>query len=196
MEDSGSPFQFLTKKPYEPPSWAFHHYPIPSHTFSLEHGADCIVTIGVLQSNHCRATAVSAKYLNLDCYLILLTKDLPVDKDPGFTGNLIIDRLVGAHIDLVSKEKYANVGSELDLYFLPRIYFCILMDPLLGGTVAGLSVASRLSGLKAKVHAFSVCDHPDYFYEHIQGLHDGINAGDSSRDIVKCERSRVCYEHH
>ncbi|WMV21047.1 hypothetical protein MTR67_014432 [Solanum verrucosum] len=164
MEDSGSPFQFLTKKPYEPPSWASHHYPIPSHTFSLGHfptpihkwnvpnllkktevwvkrddlsgmqlsgnevrkleflladavaqGADCIVTIGVLQSNHCRATAVAAKYLNLDCYLILLTKD---------------------------------------------------------------------------VHAFSVCDHPDYFYEHIQGLHDGINAGVSSRDIVNIENAR------
>lgn len=36
-------------------------------------GADCIITIGGIQSNHCRATAVAAKYLNLDCYLILRT---------------------------------------------------------------------------------------------------------------------------
>ncbi|KAK4734971.1 hypothetical protein R3W88_009232 [Solanum pinnatisectum] len=217
------------KKPYEPPSWASHHYPIPSHTFSLGHfptpihkwnlptlpkktevwvkrddlsgmqlsgnevrkleflladavaqGADCIVTIGVLQRN------------------------------------LIVDRLVGAHIDLVSKEEYANVGSEVltkllkekllnegrKPYVIPEggsnsIGTCsqfkfndIVVACSSGGTVAGLSVASRLSGLKAKVHAFSVCDHPDYFYEHIQGLHDGINAGVSSCDIVNIENAR------
>lgn len=36
-------------------------------------GADCVITIGGIQSNHCRATAVAAKYFNLDCYLILRT---------------------------------------------------------------------------------------------------------------------------
>lgn len=33
------------------------------------------------------------------------------DKDPGLTGNLLVERLVGAHIDLVSKEEYAKIGS-------------------------------------------------------------------------------------
>ncbi|XP_049396945.1 bifunctional D-cysteine desulfhydrase/1-aminocyclopropane-1-carboxylate deaminase, mitochondrial isoform X5 [Solanum stenotomum] len=287
MEDSSSqghqsPFQFLTKKPYEPPPWASHLSPIPSHTFSLGHfptpihkwnlpnlpkntevwlkrddmsgmqlsgnkvrkleflladavaqGADCIVTIGGIQSNHCRATAVAAKYLKLDCYLILRTSKLLVDKDPGLTGNLLVDRLVGAHIDLVSKEEYAKVGGEAltkilkekllnegrKPYVIPvggsnslgtwgyieaireleqqlqhlsieQKFDDIVVACGSGGTVAGLSVASRLSGLKAKVHAFSVCDHPDYFYEHIQGLHDGINAGVSSRDIVNIENAR------
>ncbi|RWW62883.1 hypothetical protein BHE74_00029967 [Ensete ventricosum] len=36
-------------------------------------GADCVITVGGIQSNHCRATAVAARYLNLDCYLILRT---------------------------------------------------------------------------------------------------------------------------
>ena len=36
-------------------------------------GADCVITIGGIQSNHCRATAVAAKYLNLDCFVILRT---------------------------------------------------------------------------------------------------------------------------
>lgn len=40
---------------------------------AVANGADCIITIGGIQSNHCRATAVAAKYLNLDCYLILRT---------------------------------------------------------------------------------------------------------------------------
>ncbi|KAL2478855.1 Bifunctional D-cysteine desulfhydrase/1-aminocyclopropane-1-carboxylate deaminase [Forsythia ovata] len=153
-------FDFLTMKPYVPPSWASHLNPIPSHIFSLGHfptpihkwnlpnlpkgtevyikrddlsgmqlsgnkvrkleflladavaqGADCIITIGGIQSNHCRATAVAAKYLNLDCYVILRTSKVLMDKDPGLTGNLLVERLVGAHIDLVSKEEYSKVGS-------------------------------------------------------------------------------------
>lgn len=36
---------------------------------------------------------------------------LLVDKDPGLVGNLLVERLVGAHIDLVSKEEYGKIGS-------------------------------------------------------------------------------------
>ncbi|KAE9467035.1 hypothetical protein C3L33_01060, partial [Rhododendron williamsianum] len=173
QHNSSSLYGFLSKKPYDPPSWASHLNPIPSQIFSLGHvptpihkwnlpnlpnntevwlkkddcldqrsallqrddlsgmqlsgnkvrklefllaeavaqGADCIITIGGIQSNHARATAVAAKYLDLDCYLILRTSKVLVDKDPGLTGNLLVERLVGAHIDLVSKEEYAKTGS-------------------------------------------------------------------------------------
>lgn len=40
-----------------------------------------------------------------------------VDKDPGLTGNLLVERLVGAHIDIVSKEEYGNVGSVVCLLY-------------------------------------------------------------------------------
>ncbi|KAE8125916.1 hypothetical protein FH972_020677 [Carpinus fangiana] len=79
---------------------------------AVAQGADCVITIGGIQSNHCRATAVAAKYLNLDCFLILRTSKVLVDQDPGLTGNLLVERLVGAHIDLISKEEYAKIGSE------------------------------------------------------------------------------------
>ena len=36
-------------------------------------GADCVITVGGIQSNHCRATAVAARYAGLDSYLILRT---------------------------------------------------------------------------------------------------------------------------
>lgn len=36
-------------------------------------GADCVITIGGIQSNHCRATAVAARYAGLDTFLILRT---------------------------------------------------------------------------------------------------------------------------
>lgn len=35
-----------------------------------------------------------------------------------------------------------------------------------------------------QVHAYCVCDDPEYFYEYVQGLLDGLQAGVISRDIV------------
>lgn len=50
-----------------------------------------------------------------------------VDKDPGLTGNLLVERLVGAHVDLVSKEEYASVGSVVCLpYSSPFKYADLL----------------------------------------------------------------------
>ncbi|CAL9031776.1 unnamed protein product [Prunus brigantina] len=196
-------------------------------------GADCIITIGGIQSNHCRATAVAAKYLNLDCYLILRTSKVLVDQDPGLTGNLLVERLVGAHVELISKEEYAKFGSGALTNILKerllkegrRPYVIpvggsnslgtwgyieaireieeqlqsetdkVKFDDIVvacgsGGTIAGLALGSWLSSLKAKVHAFSVCDDPDYFYNYVQGLLDGLEAGVDSHDIVNIQNAR------
>ncbi|KAL0039953.1 hypothetical protein WJX77_012639 [Trebouxia sp. C0004] len=75
-------------------------------------GHDCVITIGGIQSNHCRATAVAARYLGLDSHLILRTSRELADSDPGLTGNLLLARMVGAHIHTVTKEEYTKVGSE------------------------------------------------------------------------------------
>lgn len=37
-----------------------------------------------------------------------------------------------------------------------------------GGTTAGVALAAQLSGMKAKVHGYGVCDDEEYFYEYIQ----------------------------
>mmetsp|Transcript_38187 Transcript_38187/g.97635 ORF Transcript_38187/g.97635 Transcript_38187/m.97635 type:complete len:429 (-) Transcript_38187:175-1461(-) len=75
-------------------------------------GHDCVITIGGIQSNHCRATAVAARYLGLDCHLILRNSRAAVDEDPRLVGNLLVERLVGCHIHQVTKEEYTTVGSE------------------------------------------------------------------------------------
>ncbi|KAM6568057.1 hypothetical protein CsatB_016042 [Cannabis sativa] len=273
---------FLTKKPFSPPSWASHLNPLPTHTFSLanvptpihkwnlpnlpnnteiwlkrddltgmqmsgnkvrkleflladavEQGADCIITIGGIQSNHCRATAVAARYLNLDCYLILRTSKVFVDQDPGLTGNLMVERLVGANIELISKTEYAKIGSVALTNHLKEKLISEGRKPYVipvggsnslgtwgyieaireieqqlqsgnagvnfddiavacgsGGTIAGLSLGSWLSSLKAKVHAFSVCDDPDYFHGFVQDLLDGLDANVDSRDIVNIQDAK------
>ncbi|KAL4012815.1 hypothetical protein IC575_029929 [Cucumis melo] len=273
---------FLSVRPYVPPSWASHLNPIPTHLSSLarlptpihkwnlpnlpnntevwlkrddlsgmqlsgnkvrklefliadalQQGADCIITIGGIQSNHCRATAVAAKYFNLDTYLILRTSKVLVNEDPGLTGNLLVERLVGAHVELISKEEYAKIGSVALTDFLKSKLVAegrkpyvipvggsnslgtwgyieaireleqqldsgngkIKFDDIVvacgsGGTVAGLSLGSWLSTLKTKIRAFSVCDDPDYFYEFVQGLLDGLHAGVDSRDIVEIQNAK------
>ncbi|KMZ58392.1 D-cysteine desulfhydrase [Zostera marina] len=199
---------------------------------AVSQGSDCVITVGGIQSNHCRATAVAAKYLNLDSYLILRTSKVLVDKDPGLTGNLLVERLVGAHIELISKEEYANIGSVAlaeilkekllkegrKPYVIPvggsnslgtwgyieairEIEQQILsgcsksLDAIVvacgsGGTIAGLSLGSSLSTLKAEVHAFCVCDDPDYFYDFSQGLLDGLHADVNSREIVEIHNAK------
>ncbi|KAL6754854.1 tryptophan synthase beta subunit-like PLP-dependent enzyme [Haematococcus lacustris] len=172
-------------------------------------GHDCVVTIGGVQSNHCRATAVAAKYLGLPCHLLLRTSRQKVTSDPGLEGNLLVSRLVGATLHLVTKSEYASVGSAalgeqlvaelreqgLNPFLIPvggsnalgtwgylqaveeirQQLGCQDITDIVaacgsGGTTAGLALGSYLSGMKARVHAYGVCDSPDYFYDFIDGL--------------------------
>ncbi|PIA63945.1 hypothetical protein AQUCO_00201337v1, partial [Aquilegia coerulea] len=74
-------------------------------------GSDCVITMGGMQSNHCRATAVAAKYLNLDCFLILCNYEPLVEKGPTLSGNILIERLVGAHVEVANLDEFLKFGS-------------------------------------------------------------------------------------
>ncbi len=78
-------------------------------------GADTVVTCGGEQSNHCRATAVAAAGLGLRSLLLLRTDD--PNRPPRTEGNLLLDRLVGAEIRLVSRADYSRrqeIFSEVE----------------------------------------------------------------------------------
>ncbi len=60
---------------------------------AFEHDAKTLVTAGATQSNHCRQTAAAAARYGLDCILVL-TGELPSIS----SGNLLLDRLLGAEI--------------------------------------------------------------------------------------------------
>ena len=74
-------------------------------------GHDSVITLGGAQSNHARATAVAASLCGLQTHLILRTSRALVDRDPGLVGNLLVERLIGAHIHLVTKEEYSGQGQ-------------------------------------------------------------------------------------
>ncbi|RYZ08944.1 MAG: D-cysteine desulfhydrase family protein [Myxococcales bacterium] len=85
---------------------------------ALARGATAVITCGGLQSNHARATALVARELGLSPVLLLRTKD-PSAPQP-LSGNLLLDRLVGADVRLITPEQYraravlmAQVADEL-----------------------------------------------------------------------------------
>lgn len=79
---------------------------------AMSSGADTVITVGGIQSNHARATAAAAAEAGLSCHLVLRAPAAVADAaDPGLTGNLLVDRLTGAHIHFVSKAEYAAHGG-------------------------------------------------------------------------------------
>jgi len=60
-----------------------------------------VITCGGEQSNHARATAFAACQLGMKSVLILRTDD--PQQPPAATGNILLDKLVGAHIVWISR---------------------------------------------------------------------------------------------
>jgi D-cysteine desulfhydrase family pyridoxal phosphate-dependent enzyme len=69
---------------------------------ALAQGADTVITAGGVQSNHVRQTAAAAARLGLHAELVL-TRIVPWDAaDYEKTGNILLDRLLGARVRLYS----------------------------------------------------------------------------------------------
>ena len=73
---------------------------------ALEKGADTLVTIGAIQSNHCRLTASAAVAEGLDCALVL-DERVPDTYDKNATGNNLLYTLLG-----VSEKTIIRYGSK------------------------------------------------------------------------------------
>lgn len=68
---------------------------------ALAQEATHVITCGGEQSNHARATAFAAAQLGMKSVLILRTDDPAAPPAP--TGNILLDRLVGAHVVWISR---------------------------------------------------------------------------------------------
>ena len=75
-------------------------------------GADTVIGVGVPQSNAVRQTAAAAARLGLGCRLLLLTGRVPgTDPDYETSGNVLLDRLLGAEVEFVPWG--ADVAAEV-----------------------------------------------------------------------------------
>jgi D-cysteine desulfhydrase len=89
---------------------------------ALANRCDTVVTCGGIQSNHARATAIACAQLGLKSVLFLRQTERP-NGDPSrvaekrelpLTGNVLLDRLVGAEIHLISRDEYAQRGAVME----------------------------------------------------------------------------------
>jgi D-cysteine desulfhydrase len=80
---------------------------------ALAQGADSVITCGGLQSNHARATALTCAALGLGCVLVLRVAH-PSHGALPLSGNLVLDRLAGAEIRLVSPQEYAQRSAVME----------------------------------------------------------------------------------
>ncbi len=71
---------------------------------ALERGFQTLVTCGGVQSNHCRATALVAAQLGLDCHLVLRA-DGEAEQN---TGNFLLDQLAGATFEILPAKEWAT----------------------------------------------------------------------------------------
>jgi D-cysteine desulfhydrase len=153
---------------------------------ALAGGADCVITAGGPQSNHCRQTAAAAAIAGLEAHLVL-----GGDPQPPL-GNLLLDQLLGARIHWTPKAnraaRMASLADELRRagrkpYVIPvggstaigalgyvaamfelqaqlkeqgRAVDHILFATSSGGTQAGLVLGAHLAGFPGRVTAISI----------------------------------------
>jgi len=77
-----------------------------------DQNATHVITCGGEQSNHARATAMAAAQLGMKSHLILRTED-PA-RPPPPNGNILLDRLVGAEIEWISRPAWRERTKLLD----------------------------------------------------------------------------------
>jgi len=75
---------------------------------ALRLGADTLITVGGVQSNHCRQTAAAAARCGLHCVLVLRGHP-PV----AWNGNLLLDRLLGARVVFSGDRTREEVAAEV-----------------------------------------------------------------------------------
>jgi len=76
---------------------------------ALAKGADTLITLGAVQSNHCRQTAAAAAKAGLRCELILNGK-----KPEQANGNLLLNEILGANLHWIERPQRAAKLQELD----------------------------------------------------------------------------------
>lgn len=74
--------------------------------------ADTVITPGAVQSNHARLTAAAAAKLGMTCHLLLQDLEANTDRDYRGNGNLLLDRIFGAHVHSVPSDADMELAIE------------------------------------------------------------------------------------
>ena len=72
---------------------------------ALNHGADVLVTVGAIQSNHARQTAAAAARNGLGCVLLLTDSVRSRGEAYRINGNVLLDQMFGAELRILASEE-------------------------------------------------------------------------------------------
>lgn len=183
---------------------------------ALAEGARTLITVGGIQSNHCRQTAALAARYGLKCILVLSG-----DEPQLPNGNLLLDNLFGASIVWTTREKreetlqsefhksvergerpfliplgastpvgtlgYAEAMKELMTQSTQ--FDWIIMASSSAGTQAGMVLGADLTGWSGKILAISI----DHSVEELQGIVAGLanQAAELLGDPVLFQKDQV-----
>ena len=88
---------------------------------AISNKAEIVITAGAVQSNHCRQTVAACVRFNLECILILVGK-----QETNFSGNLLLNKILGAKLYFVESTEEANElyqrllkQIKRNIYFIP-----------------------------------------------------------------------------
>jgi D-cysteine desulfhydrase family pyridoxal phosphate-dependent enzyme len=170
---------------------------------ALAEGADTLVTVGGIQSNHARATAAVAAKLGLQCVLIL--NGAPPIRP---TANFLLDQLLGAEIEYIPSRNERAQACEQTVarlreegrkpFFIPlgastpvgALGYVAAVDELIeqqmvpdvivhacssGGTQAGLVAGVALKCLKTRVIGVSADDPAEAIGANVRRIIEGID---------------------
>jgi 1-aminocyclopropane-1-carboxylate deaminase/D-cysteine desulfhydrase-like pyridoxal-dependent ACC family enzyme len=186
---------------------------------ALDAGADTVVTLGGLQSNHARATAAAAASLGLRCVLVI--NGAPQDRP---TGNALLERLLGAEIEYIPSRHARVEASERVMarlraegakpFLIPlgastptgAIGFVNAIGELVGqgvtpdvivhagssgGTHAGLVAGAALMRLPTRIIAVSADDPADAIADSVRKIIRGIDELDDFDGELEIDDTRV-----
>jgi D-cysteine desulfhydrase len=78
---------------------------------AIQDEIDTVITVGGLQSNHCRLTAATAARLGLRCVLFLRGGSVDVDR---IAGNVLMDRLFGAEVHVLQVPGFSDLETAAE----------------------------------------------------------------------------------
>ncbi|HXT17263.1 MAG TPA: pyridoxal-phosphate dependent enzyme [Gemmatimonadaceae bacterium] len=186
---------------------------------AINAGADTIVTLGGVQSNHARATAATAAQLGLRCVLIINGE--PPERP---TANALLDRLLGAEIEYIPSRAERAESCERVMQRLRREGRNPYLIPLgastsygalgfvhavrelkeqgiepdvivhatsSGGTQAGLIAGVALAGLTSRVIGVSADDPSEAIQRTVREIVRGIEGMESFDGAIEVDDRRV-----
>lgn len=104
---------------------------------ALRQGADTVITVGALQSNHARLTAAVAARAGLQCELVLTRSPARDDEDYRHNGNVLLDRLFGARVHALPAGADAGAFAAARRAELERRGRRVYLAPLGGSSPTG-----------------------------------------------------------